>query len=106
MRIDMLEGPEPVWAAVAEVVDAVEAELDVLVASVEDRVMARMPTPDRDPSAALHESLRRGASAAVRDALSRLRCQAGLPQELLPDLVELARVCAESRWQLPELADG
>src|SRR4051812_6390238 len=102
----MLEAPEPVWALVAEVVDAVEAELDVLVASLEDRVMARMQATDGDPSAALHESLRRGASAAVRDALSRLRSQAGLPQELLPDLVELARVCAESRCELPELADA
>lgn len=102
----MLDERGAVWATVAEVVDAVEAELDVLVTSVQDRVMARMQTRNGGPSAAPHEVLRRGVSAAVRDALARLRSEAELPQELLPDLIELARVCAGSRCELPELADA
>jgi hypothetical protein len=95
-----------VWALVAEVVDAVEAELDVLVSSVEDRVMARMQATDGEPSPGLHEALRRGVSAAVRDALARLRAHAELPQELLPDLIELARRCAGSRCELGGLPDA
>jgi hypothetical protein len=41
----------------------------------------------------------------VRDALARLRSDTELPQELLPDLIELARLCAHSHPALPELAD-
>jgi hypothetical protein len=37
----MLDEGDAVWALVAEVVDAVEADLDVLVTTVEDRVTAR-----------------------------------------------------------------
>jgi hypothetical protein len=101
----MLDDREAVWALVAEVVDAVEADLDVLVASVEDRVMARMQATSGGPSAALRAALRRGVSAAVRDALARLRCHAELPRELPPDLAELARVYAESGWEPVGLAD-
>jgi hypothetical protein len=88
---------------VGEVVDAVEAELDELVARVEDRVTARMQATNGQASA-LHEALHRGVSAAIRDALARLRCEAELPQELLPDLIELARVCAGSRCEPSRLA--
>ncbi len=69
----MFDDRGAVWAFVGEVVDAVEAELEVLVASVEDRVMARMQTTNGEPSAALREALLRGVSAVVRDALARLR---------------------------------
>lgn len=96
----------PVWALVAEVVDAVEAELDVLVASIEDRVIALMPATNPEPSAALHAALHRGVSAAVRDALARLRYQAELPDQLVPDLIELARVWADSGWELAGLGDA
>lgn len=102
----MLNERAGVWALVAEVADAVEAELDVLVGSVEDRVMARMQATDADPSAALREVLRRGVSAAMRDALARLRSQAELPQDLLPDLTELARLCAAWHCELAGFADA
>jgi len=91
----------------AEVVDALEAELDVLVESARDRVMARIQATSGRASTEIHEGVRRGASAAARDALARLRSQARLPQqELLPELVELARLCADARCELAELADG
>jgi hypothetical protein len=99
-------GRATVWASSIGVVDAVEADLDVLVASVEDRVMARMQATNGTPSAALREALRRGVSAAVREELARLRSQPEVRQELPPDLVELARVYAESRWKLAALADA
>ena len=102
----MLDDGGAVGALVVETVDAVEAELDVFVASVEDRVMARMQATNGEPSTALHEALRRGVSATVRDALARLRSQAEPPQELLPDLIELARLCAGSRCGVAGLADA
>jgi hypothetical protein len=102
----MVDDRGAVWTSVAEVVDAVEAELDVLVAGVEDRVMARMQPANGETSAALHEVLRRGVSAAVRNALGLLRSQAELPEELPPDLIELARLCADSHWELARLADA
>jgi hypothetical protein len=95
-----------VWAAVAEVADAVEAELDALVASIEDRILARLQQVNGGPPAELRDALRRGVSAATRDALARLRFQAELPQELPPGLVELARLFADSRWELAGLADA
>jgi GGDEF-like domain len=101
----MLDDGGAVWPLVAEVVDAVEAELDVLVTSVEDRVMARLRETNGGLSTALHEALLRGVSAAVRDALARLRSPTELPEELPPDLIELARLCAGWRSELPELAD-
>jgi hypothetical protein len=106
MWIDMPDERGSVWALVAEVVDAVEAELDVLVASIEDRVVARMQTTNGKPSAAFHEALRRGMAAGVRDALARLRSQAEPPQELPPDLIELARLCADSGCELAGLPDA
>jgi len=95
-----------VWAKVAEVVDRVEAELDVLVTAIEDRVVARVQATHGALSATLQEALRRALSATVRDVLARLRSQAELPQELPPDLIELARLCASSRCDLTELADA
>ena len=106
-RIDVLGNRGAVWAPVAEVVEAVETELDVLVATVEERVLARRRAPKGEPlAAALHDALRRGVSAAARDALARLRSEAELPQELLPDLIELARVCAGLRCELGGLTDA
>jgi GGDEF-like domain len=102
----MLDDRGAVCAMLAEVVDAVEAELEVLVAGVEDRVVARMRATSGQPSPELHDALRRGVSAAMRDALARLRSQAELPQELPPDLIELTRLCAGSRRELAGLADG
>lgn len=94
------------WALVAEVADAVEPELDMLVGCIEDRVIARMQATDGGPSPVLHEALRRGVSAVVRDALARLRSQAELPPELLPDLIELARACAGSPCEPPGRTDA
>lgn len=95
-----------VQTKVTEVVDGVEAELDVLVIGVEDRVVARIQAAHGALSAPLQEILRRALSATVRDALARLRSQAELPQEMPPDLLELARVCASSRCELSELTDA
>jgi hypothetical protein len=106
MRNDMLDDREAVRSSVAEVVDAVEAELDLLVASVEDRVMAHMQGTNGEESTALRETLRRGVSAAVRNALALLRSQAELPEELPPDLIELARMCGDAGWELAGLADA
>jgi hypothetical protein len=94
-----------VWTRVADVVDEVEAELDVLDASVDDRVVARIQASRGTLSATLQEALRRGLSATVRDALARLRSEAELPQELPPDLIELPRLCAGSRCELTDLSD-
>ena len=101
----MLDDRGAVWALVAEVVDALAAEVDVLVASIEDRILARLQATNGEPAPALHEALRRAVSAAVRDALARLRSQAELPQELLPDLGELAGLCASSGCEVAGLAD-
>lgn len=102
----MLNSGAALGALVAEVVDAVESELDVLVAGIEDRVMARVRATSGEPPAALQEAMRRGLSAAVRDALARLRAQAELPQELPPDVLELAGLFAGSRFELVGLADA
>ena len=92
--------------AAADVVEAVEAELDVLVASVADSVMARVQAADSESSAALHEALRRGVTSGARDALARLRSQAELPEQLLPDLLELARLCADLRFDPTRFTDA
>jgi hypothetical protein len=92
--------------AAADVVEAVEAELDVLVASVADRVMARVQAADGESSAALHEALRRSVTSGARDALARLRSQAELPEQLLPDLLELARLCADLRFDPTRFTDA
>jgi hypothetical protein len=94
------------WEPVARVVDEVETYLDVLVISIEDRVVARLQARHGALSPTLQEALRRALSAIVRDALARLRSQAEPPQELPPDLLELARVCAGSRCELTDLGDA
>jgi hypothetical protein len=86
MLAEMLDDRGGVWTLVAEVVDAVEIEIDALVASIADRVVARMQATNAELAATLHDALGRGVSAAVRDALARLRSQTELPHELLPDL--------------------
>jgi hypothetical protein len=89
-----------VW--VAEVVDAMEADLETLVAGIEDRIMARDEVMKSGSSAPFHSTVRRGVSAGVRDALARLRCQAELPgpEELPPDLIALHEALAaqEAFW--------
>ena len=103
----MLDERAATSAQIAEVVDAVEADLDVLVDSVEDRVLARMQATNGGAPPMIHDAVRRGASAAVRDALARLRSQAQLPQEdLQPDLLELARLIAGARCDLAGIADS
>src|SRR5262245_32331667 len=106
MRTEMFDDQRTVSILVADVADAVEAELEVLVAGVEDRVMAGMQAMTGATAGALHEVLRGGVSAAVRDALARLRYQTELPHELLPELIELARVCADSRCEPARSADA
>lgn len=92
-------------ARLAEVVDEVEAYLDVVVTSIEDRVVARVQARHGALSAPLQQALRRALSAIVRDAVARLRSERELPQELPPDLLELARLCADSHCEPAELAD-
>jgi hypothetical protein len=94
------------WDRIVEVADVLEAELDVLAGSVDDRVVARIQATQGPLSETLHEALRRGLSAAVRDALARLRSRTELPRELPPDLLELARLCADARCELTDFADA
>jgi hypothetical protein len=102
----VLDDRGTVWVLVTEVVDALEAELDALVASIEDRVMARLQAMNGGASVALHDALRRAVAAAARDALARLRSQAELPEELLPDMIELAGMCAVSHCEVAALGDA
>jgi len=95
-----------VWDRVAEVLDEVEAELDVLVSSVEDRVAARIQATEGAISAPFQEVLHRGLSATVRDVLARLRSQSELPQELPPDLIELARLWATLGSEVSDFSDA
>jgi hypothetical protein len=95
-----------VWDSVVEVVDEVEADLDVLVGSVDDRVRARIQASQGALSATVQDALRRGLSAAVRDALARLRSQTELPHELPPDLIEVARLCAAFRCEMTDFSDA
>lgn len=99
------EHADAVWDRVVEVVNEVEAQLDVLVGSVDDQVVARIQATQGPLPVTLHDSLRRGLSATVRDALARLRSQTELPRELPPDLIELARMCA-SRCDLTDFSDA
>jgi hypothetical protein len=106
MSVEMLDERGTVWALVAEVVDAVELEIDVVAAGIADRVVARMQATNAELAATLHDALQRGISAGVRDALARLRSQTELPQELLPDLKELARLYAASGCERSGIADA
>jgi hypothetical protein len=101
----MLDERRAVYALVADVVDAVEVDLDVLVTSIEDRVLAGVPVGNGGPPTAHNEVLRSGVEAAVRDALDRLRSQSEPPRKLPPELIELARKCAGSRCEVPKLED-
>jgi hypothetical protein len=103
--MNMLDERRAVWAMVAEVVDALEPELDLLVNRVEESVEVGRPATNGGLSPTLAEAVRRGVFAALRDALRRLRFHTELPGELLPELVELARLCAESHSDLPGLVD-
>ena len=100
------EDADDVWANVAEVAAEVEAELDVLVRNAEDRVVARIQAAQGALSPTLQDALRRALAAAVRDTLARLRSASELPQELPPDLLELARLSADPQYELTGLADG
>lgn len=102
----LVDDPPPTSFRVAEVVDGVEEDLDVFVASVEDRVVARIQATRGRLSMPMQESLRRSVLATVRDALARLRSRAELPRELPPDLVEFARLWVSAQFELSELADA
>jgi hypothetical protein len=95
-----------VWATVVQVVDEVEADIDVLVSSIEDRVVAMIQAVHGPLSAPLRDVLRRALSAIVRDSLARLRSQTEPSQELPPDVIALARQWASSHCELSELADA
>lgn len=99
----MLDERRAVWAQVAAVVEEFEPELGSFVSRVEDSVMVRRQAPYGAVSPALREAMRRAVVAAVRDALARLRSQTEPPTELVPELVEFARLCAESESDLPHL---
>lgn len=107
MPLNARGSPAAIAASLAQVVDAAESELDGLVDTAADRVIARLQATNPRASAAIQEGLRRGVSAALRDQLARLRYYAPLPQqELMPELVDLARQCATLRYELAELADA
>lgn len=101
----MIDEHRAVRAMVGEVVDAVEPELDLFMTRVEDTVILRRRSMAPALSPALQEALRRGVSATVRDALARLRFQTEPPHELLPELIELARLRAESGSTSAQPAD-
>jgi hypothetical protein len=69
-------------------------------------VVARIQATQSTLPATLQDSLRRGLSAIVRDALARLHSQAELPEELPPDLIELARLCAAARCDPTDFPDA
>jgi hypothetical protein len=92
-------------AVLAKVVDTLEAGFNGLVASFDDRVLARLDSRRPGLTAELQDAARRGMLAAMRDALARLRSQAALPAELGPDLARLASLWADSSCQLADLTD-
>jgi hypothetical protein len=110
------EDREATWASVADlevsvaaVVDAMEADLETLVADIEHRIMPRAQLTKGGSSPPFQDAVRRGVSAGVSDALARLRSQSELPlpEELPPDLIALARFYADSaelRSELDSLA--
>jgi hypothetical protein len=55
--------------SVAEVADAMEADLETLVTSIEDRIMARVPTTNGGSSAPFHSAVRRGCQLACATLL-------------------------------------
>lgn len=101
----MLDERRALEAMVAEVVDAFELELDQVVTGVLDRVMLQIQGTSVEPSPLVHEALRRGVVAVVRDALARLRSKTEPPLELPPDLLEVARAYASSGQRLAAFAD-
>lgn len=99
-------GRAAVWDLVGEVLDEVEAELDVFVAGVANRVTARVEEAGGELSPVFRQALRRAVRAAVRDAFARLRSRAELPSELPPGLFELVRLQAGMRCDPREFADA
>src|SRR5215469_2111415 len=95
-----------VWEMVGEVLDEVEAELDLFVAGIADGVSARIEDAGGELSTVLGQALRRGIRAAVRDALARLRSRAELPSELPPGLIELVRLQAGAGCDPRQLTDA
>ena len=91
---------------VAQVVDGVEAELDLLSADLEARVLVRIEAADAELPGGVKEALSRGVQAGVRDGLARLRSEAELPHKLPPELIDLARLQAGSRCDPREFADA
>jgi len=91
MRFGMLDQRVDVGDTLAEVVGAAEADLDVLVTSLEDRDAARK---------AFHDTLRTVVSTAVRDAVAGLRLQT----ELLAEDFRLEAVlrAREGHWVDPD----
>jgi hypothetical protein len=89
----------------AEVADRLEADLDLLVNRVEDSVLARVRSTGLVPSGALQDALWKGVMVGVRDALERLRSDGELPDELPPDLIQLAHLCRIQACQQPDLAE-
>jgi hypothetical protein len=87
----MLDERRAVYALVADVVDAVEADLDVLVTNIADRVRARMPARNRVPSTAHNKVLRSGVEAAVR----AIRDRPQSPSDDVPH--QIRRICAPVR---------
>ncbi len=100
------EGRDAISVMLAEVANQLEADLDVLVSRVQGPVVARVQATHLWPSGVLEEAVRRGVTVGVRDLLARLRSDGHLPEELPPDLVELARLRWNQGTELPDLANA
>lgn len=92
-------------AILAEVAIRLEADFDLFVSRFEQSLLARIQETRSEPSAALQEALRTGVAAGVRDVLARLRSDGTMPEELPPELVQLARMPPEQRCEWRGLAD-
>jgi hypothetical protein len=85
------------------VADALEAELDAYVATLQQHVEAHLPgllTP------ALGGAMRRAEVAIVRDSLARLRATSSPPDPFVPDAVHLVRLWFEADLPLALLAEA
>jgi hypothetical protein len=105
-RERIAEHRDAVAVHVGKVVDGLEADLDGFGTAVEVRVLARIKGTRLGLSPEMEKAVRRAAVATVRDALARLRSEVGLPEELPADVIRLAGLWAQSRWELARFGDA
>jgi hypothetical protein len=102
-RRRIAEHRDAVAVCVDKVLDGLEADLDGT--AIEWRVLAQLKASPLRLSPEMERAARRAVVAIVRDALARLRSEAGLPQELPADLIRLASLWAKSSYELAHFAD-